>query len=199
MEQPYGAKLIMPRTDATPIVDNTGPADREKRIEALVAIEIGNHFYLSALVDAGVNAVIYSMDWAPVGTTYDSDRRGVLKINPKVYSVPRPNPARSGAFLIDMGQAYTPSRDAWSKVVFKVPVERRLTVGELTQFIVDRNLHDFVFNANLGCRFWTITLLKLLQEKHFVPESTAESLQAHAEKVLGTETVQGMFPRFKQL
>lgn len=199
MEHVYGAQLAMPKTPAAPILDKMSLADRAKTIGSLVAIEVGNHFYLSALVDEGANAVVYSMDWALLDSPYSADRRGYLKITSRPYAVPKPNPDRPGTFLIDTGEEHMKNRPIRSSAVFAVPVLLRLTVSELTQFLLDRNMHDFVFNNNLGCRFWTITVFRMLQEKHVVPENASEAFQTYVEKALGTETVQGMFPRLKQL
>lgn len=181
----------MPTCPPSPVNDTTTEETRAKVIESFIAIENGDHFSLFALTDRETSAVIYSMNWAMM-EPQRAAHMGQLVIKSRPFARPRRRP--NGTFVMAV-TARGGVKDIESKVMYRVPVAKQLTVGDFTKFLMDRNMHDFVFNRFLGCRYWVATVFTELELQKIILKPM-KSFQEFAEEILKNETMEGTFRKF---
>lgn len=194
-------QIEVPSIPAPPIINRLASGDNAKHIESFVVTECENHFRLFALTENRTHAAIYSMDLT-VKPPYHAEDWGqlVIRAHPYVEPKPDPDPENEGTYYIELKKSATSVFESKVfKVLYPVVLLRPMTVGELTAFLVDRNMHEYVFTPEmLGCRYFTIAVLSELAIAGYVPVQSGEKLQELAEKRLGTETEVGLFPNFKR-
>lgn len=196
-----GAQLAVPPTPAPPVKYKTRTDDDAKHIDEFVVMECEFHFRLFALTENRSYAAIYHMDQA-LDPPHNEEPWGQLVISAHPFIKPRPdpNPQNEGVFMVDLPRSSSLiPREKTIKVLYPVKLLRPMTIGELTAFLLDRNMHEYVLTSEyLGCRYFMIALLSELELAGYVPEKSGERLQILAEKRLESETRVGMFPNFKR-
>lgn len=176
---PSGTELPVERKatlrEPVEIFDSTLSTEQEKTIEEFVIMESDHHWRTFAIIDKGTTAVIYNMAYVQ-GIP---PQNGLLKISRTAFFEPIPYGVDTGVFTL------TNSRREPSRVnaLFRVkPTEPRMTVADLTKFIISADMHDFTFvNVQYtqfdvaGCRYWHICLVGELEQAGKVPLGTAEA------------------------
>lgn len=194
-------RIDVPAIPAPPIKSRLQPGDDAKQIESFVVTECENHFSLYALTDNRTFAAIYSMVLT-LEPPYHVETWGQLVIRACNYVEPKPDPdpENEGTFYVELRRSATSLFEfKVFKVLLPVALLHPMTIGELTSFLVARNMHEYVFTSEmLGCRYFTIAVLSELALAGYVPEGSGEKLQELAEKRLETETEVGLFPSFKR-
>lgn len=180
-----GDTSIKKAEDPLPVDDTSKAGDLEKIFDELVAIG-DDHFGIAALIDGGTRAVVYNMKYGEEDSRHSL---GQLVIRSKTYSSTQRGPH---AFEI-----YLDGSELELRVVHRVPLLKLMTVSQLTRFILDRNMGDYVFNGiGLGCRYWVLTLLSELGRHGFVDIDAATHTQALIEQTEGP-TMEGLFRSFE--
>lgn len=167
-----------------PIDDGSKPEDHEKTFDELVVVG-DKHFTISALLDGGTKAIVYSMEYG--------DKSGVFYLGRLIVKSKKYSCTKLGPRAFDVRFDDSASTFYFAHVV---PLLKPMRVSELTKFIVDRNMGDYVFNGiGMGCRYWCLTLLSELGTHGFVDAKASEEAKSLIEHTEGP-TQAGLFRNF---
>lgn len=184
---PKGNTEIKNTNDALPIDDKSDADDHEKVFSELVVVG-GSHFTISALIDGDTRAVVYNMLHRDES---DICILGQLVVRSKTYSFSHLGPH---AFKVRFN-----SYESTYRVARTVPLRKPMKISELTKFVEDRNMGDYVFDFDgKGCRYWVLTLLEELGKHGFVDVSAARDAEAIIEQTEGP-TMKGLFRNFEEI